>query len=101
MIRAGALGQTVLNFAKAAGARWTAVAWVDSNSLIRQVQFTSPPIAQAGNASFILTCQTAAIGSSITIRDPPRTKVIRAKHLATEWEQGTARLSYSGLGASR
>jgi hypothetical protein len=81
MAHAGALGQTVLNLAQAAGSEWAALVWVDGSSLIRQVQFTSPPVAQAGNARFIFTCQTQALGSSITIKDPPANEVIPSNAL--------------------
>lgn len=76
MSRAGALGKTVLSLAQAAGPQWQAVVWVDSQSMIRQVQFTSPPIANAANASLVLTCRTQSLGLPIKTNDPTPGQVI-------------------------
>jgi hypothetical protein len=76
MMRAGALGRAVLKLFQVTHSQWTALVWVDDNSLIREVQFTSPPIARAGGANIILTCNTQALGSSIKVKDPPANQVI-------------------------
>jgi hypothetical protein len=76
MTKAGPLGADVAGLARAAGGQWTASVWVDTNSLIRKVQFVSSPVAKAEDASFVVTCLLEALGASLTIKDPPASKVI-------------------------
>jgi hypothetical protein len=81
MTKAVALGGDVSGLARAAGTQWTASVWIDSNSLIHKVQFVSPPVPKAGDASFVVTCRPQALGAPVTIKDPPPSKVIPIKAL--------------------
>lgn len=75
MTRAGSAGQIVNKLAQLTGSRWHAEVWVDNNSLVRRVSFTSPPVPSEGNATYTITYDTAGLGAPVTVRVPPASKV--------------------------
>lgn len=82
MTRSGALVAGLSDLAEAASARWNADAWVDRHLLIRQTQFTSPPIASQGNATIALTCHAQALDTPVDIKDPAASIVFDATALS-------------------
>lgn len=78
MSEAGALGGDVSGIVRAAGPQWSAGVWVDSNSVIRKVQFVSAPVQKASNVSFVVTCLPHALGAPVKITVPRPAQVIAA-----------------------